>query len=168
MSTKTTTTTCPGCGLVRPRGDRAYDRKYNASAECWAVFEQVIAAEFENAPLFAQVHQRSIDAYALQHAGGAHPDKSVCIHLVGLYLVIEKALAPMAAPPIMQRVAQRKEWPHLEPPTERAVLTVADVVVGGTQEEHAASVRTWSDAVWRTWAPYHGVARDLVAPLLAD
>ena len=80
------TTTCPGCGLELAAGTQGYERKFNASAECWSVFEEVLAKEFQSAPLFGQVHQLTVDAFAVQHAGGRHPDKSVCIHLVGLHL----------------------------------------------------------------------------------
>ena len=79
---------CPGCGLEMPISQRDYDRKFYASAECWSVFEEVLAAEFQSAVLFGQVHQLTVDTYAVQHAGGHHPDKSVCVHLVGLHLVL--------------------------------------------------------------------------------
>lgn len=90
-----------------PPSRRSYDRKFNASAECWSLFEEVIAAEFQNPVLFAQVHQLTMDAYAVQHAGGQHPDKPVCIHLVGLYLMLERGVTPMEVPPLQQRLARR-------------------------------------------------------------
>ncbi len=34
-----------------PVTGRAYDRKFHASAECWSLFEEVLAAEFQNAVL---------------------------------------------------------------------------------------------------------------------
>jgi hypothetical protein len=76
----------PPCG-------RSYDRKFHASAECWSVFEEVLAAHFQNSVLFGQVHQLTVDAYAVQHTGGRHPDKSVCVHLVGLCLALERGVA---------------------------------------------------------------------------
>src|SRR5438093_4006756 len=60
------TSTCPGCGLEMPTGSRTYNRKFNASAECWSVFEDVLAKEFQSAFLFGQVHQLTVDAYAVQ------------------------------------------------------------------------------------------------------
>lgn len=99
--------TCPGCGLEMPPSRWSYDHKFNASAKCWSLFEEVIAAEFQDPVLFAQVHQLTADAYAVQHAGGRHPDKSVCIHLVGLYLMLERSVAPMEVPPLQQRLARR-------------------------------------------------------------
>ena len=62
--------TCPGCGVEMPLSEWSYDRKFNASAECWSLFEEVLAAEFQNAVLFGQVHQLTVDTYAVQHAGG--------------------------------------------------------------------------------------------------
>src|ERR1700730_9277266 len=121
------TRTCPGCGLEMPLGDRSYDRKFHASAECWSVFEEVLAAEFQSPALFGQAHQLTVDTYAVQHAGGRHPDKSVCIHLVALHLVLEGGVAPLEVPGQLQRLARRSTWPHLDPPAERASLTVRDV-----------------------------------------
>src|SRR5438067_2147473 len=117
---------CPGCALEMPLSERIYDRKFHASAECWSVFEEVLAAEFQNPVLFGQVHQLTVDAYAVQHAGGQHPDKSVCVHLVGLHLMLERSVRPVEVPPRLQRLASRTSWPHLDPPEERAALTVFD------------------------------------------
>ena len=60
----------------------------------------MLAREFQNAPLFGQIHQLTVDAYAVQHAGGRHPDKSVCVHLVGLYLENELGIKSTDVAPI--------------------------------------------------------------------
>ncbi|HEV8581194.1 MAG TPA: DUF5946 family protein [Thermoanaerobaculia bacterium] len=154
-------TACPGCGLELPPSGSAYDRKFHASAECWTLFEEVVAVEFQNAVLFGQVHQMTVDTYAVQHAGGRHPDKSVCVHFVGLYLTQERGVPPVEVPPLLQRLAKRASWPHLDPPVERAPLTVRDVTLAGSPEEHARIVREWAAAVWRVWHPHHEAARHL-------
>jgi hypothetical protein len=158
-------TVCPGCGLATPASERIYDRKFHASAECWSLFEDVLAAEFQNAVLFGQVHQLTVDTYAVQHAGGRHPDKSVCIHLVGLYLVLERGVAPVAVPSLLQRLAGRTSWPHLAPPVARGILTVHDVAVVDSPQTHALRVREWAGGVWQAWTPHHDAARELAEPL---
>ena len=96
------TSICPGCALDMPRRPGALNTSYyHASAECWTVFGEVLAAEYSNAVLFGQVHQITVDAYAAQHAGGQHPDKSVGVHLSGLYLVLVKDVRPMAVAPML-------------------------------------------------------------------
>lgn len=152
-------TTCPGCGLELPASGRSYDRKFHASAECWALFEEVLAAEFQNPVLFGQVHQLTVDTYAVQHAGGRHPDKSVCIHLVGLYLVLERNRSSAAVAPQLQRLANRESWPHLDLPAARASLTVQSVARTDSAQSHALGVRKWAEEVWQAWAPHHAVAR---------
>jgi hypothetical protein len=106
-----------------------------------------------------------VDAYAVQHAGGRHPDKSVCIHLAGLCLVMERGVAPTKVPPLLQRIADRESWSHPVPPEERATLTVFDVALAESPEAHAARVREWAAEVWRAWSPNHGIARELIADL---
>jgi len=158
-------TRCPGCGLEMPSGGREYTRKFHASAECWSVFEQVLAAEFGNAVLFGQVHQMTVDAYAVQHAGGNHPDKSVCVHLAGLCLMLEKGVAPVRVPPLLQRIARRAAWPHLEPPAGLASMTIRDVALSGSMEAHVERVRRWAGEVWELWRPHHAAAHELTAGL---
>ena len=156
---------CPGCGLEETPSGVAYDRKFHASAECWALFERVIGAEFQNAALFGRAHQMTVDAYAVQHAGGLHPDKSVCIHLAGLCLVFEGGVAPVDVPKSLQRIASATtKWPHLEPPPRReGARTVRDVALALDSEAHFAMVRAWSSEVWEAWRAHHGAARALVA-----
>ena len=160
--------TCPGCGLEMPLSDRSYDRKFHASAECWSLFEEVLAAEFQNPDLFGQVHQLTVDAYAIQHAGRHHPDKSVCVHLVGLHLMLERRVRPVKVPPLLQSLASRASWPHLDPPDERAFLTVYDVALADSPQMHALRVQEWAAQVWRVWSPHHDVARELAKDLVGQ
>ncbi|NIN72892.1 MAG: hypothetical protein GTO46_13400 [Gemmatimonadetes bacterium] len=97
--------TCPGWRLKEPVRDGAvYHGYYNASPECWAVYTEVIGAEFCNAELFRLVHQLTVDTYAVQHAGGAHPDKSIIIHLSGLHLMLGRGIVPTKVPGYLQRL----------------------------------------------------------------
>lgn len=160
--------TCPGCGLDMPLSERSYDRSFHASAECWSVFEEVLAAEFQDALLFGQVHQLTVDTYAVQHAGGGQRDKSVCVHLVGLHLVLDRSVAPVKVAPYLQRLASRRSWPSLDPPRQRASLTVCDVALAGSPQMHVRRVREWAADVWRTWTPHHDVARELAAEIIAQ
>jgi Family of unknown function (DUF5946) len=153
-------TTCPGCGLHMPRrAGLTTHGYYNASPECWSVYSEVLANEYSNAVLFGQVHQLTVDTYAVQHAGGIHPDKSVAIHLYGLHCVLERGLRPTDMPPLLQRLAESvPEWPHFEPPRVAWTVTVFDVAMA---EDHAAVVRRWAGEVWKAWS----FAREAIARL---
>jgi Family of unknown function (DUF5946) len=70
----------------------SYRSYYQTNAECWDLYTEVLAAEYSNAFLFGQVHQLTVDSYAVQHAGEPHPDKSVDVHLSGLYLGLVKGI----------------------------------------------------------------------------
>ena len=149
--------TCAGCGLKMPLSDTAaYDGYYNTSPECWEVYTEVLGTEFSNAVLFGQVHQLTVDTYAVQHAGGSHPDKSVGVHLTGLYLVLERGLRPMNVPRLLQDLALRVEtWPHYPPPTDRGPITVFDVALAGSPEAHMHSSQAWARQLWEAWSAYH-------------
>ena len=141
-----------------------YDGAFHASAACWALFGDVLAREFSNVLLFGQVHQLSVDAYAVQHAGGAHPDKSVAVHLVGLHLVHQRGIPPRDVPPRLQRLARSVGvWPRLPVPRASWTLTAADVAAAATTAAHATVVRRWAAKVWAAWAPHHAAAAALAA-----
>jgi hypothetical protein len=153
---------CPGCALELPVGARRDAHRYfNASPECWELFGEVLAAEYSEATLFAAAHQLSVDSYAVQHAGGAHPHKSVAIHLVGLNLVLEAGLLPTEVPVLIQALATRIEkWPELEVPSRPWALTVLDVALS---DEPASTVRAWAEEVWQEWEDAHAIIGPLAA-----
>ncbi len=136
-----------------PTAAATYDGYFDTSQECWSVFTEVIGAEFSNAALFGKVHQLTVDAYAVQHVGGRHPDKSVCIHLTGLYLVLERGIPPPSVAPYLQQLASRvHDWPHFYPPSVVWSRTIFDIA---TADDHAAAVREWAAGVWAGWCGSH-------------
>jgi len=140
---------------------------YNVSDECWELYTEVLGNEYSNAYLAGQVHQITVDTYAVQHAGGPHPDKSLDIHLYGLYLAMEKGIRSPYIPPLLQRLATDiKDWPHYDAPTERVALTVFDVAFCDSSEDHIRVVREWGRAVWETWSDYHTEVERVISQYL--
>ncbi len=162
---------CAGCSLeMPPDAALTYDGYFNVSPECWSVFGEALAYQYANPVVWGRSHQPLVDAYAVQHAGGPHPDKSVDVHLVGLHLVLERGMAPTVVPAQLQRLIPRvREWPHFVPPVERGAPTVLDVVMAADTAAHVAAVATWAQLVWDGWAAHHEAvawfaARHLGAP----
>jgi hypothetical protein len=159
--------TCPGCGLVMPPSDSAaYDGYYNTSPECWSLYSEVLAEEYSNAVLWGQVHQLTVDAYAVQHAGGPHPDKSVGIHLSGLYLMLEQDASPPEVSSFHKQLARSiEEWPDFDPPSlqDDDRLTVMEVALAASVAEHIERSREWANQVWNAWTPCHDRVAELVA-----
>lgn len=155
---------CPGCGLRMPGREGApVTGYYNTSPECWSVYTEVLGYEYGNPALFGQVHQLTVDAYAVQHAGASHPDKSVGVHLCGLYLVLEQGHRPPQVPPLLQRLAEAVNvWPSF-PPVQSRGLTVLDVALADSVEAHSALVSEWSAGVWESWSAHHAAIQHLVA-----
>jgi hypothetical protein len=140
-----------------PHRDAAIYHGYiNASPECWLVYTEILATEYSNAVLFGQIHQLSVDAYAVQHAGGPHPDKSVDIHLCGLHLVLVEGIKPVTVPPVLQRIVSAVEaWPHFDPPPQISAITVFDVALAKAMSDHIETVKRWARLVWDAWAEHH-------------
>jgi hypothetical protein len=72
----------------------------------------------------------------------------------------------MEVPPLLQRLASRASWLHLDPPEVRASLTVYDVAVADEPQTHALRVREWAAEVWKAWTPHHNAARELARHLV--
>ena len=156
---------CPGCGLDLPDDDTAsYDGYYHTSPECWSLYSQVMTDEYENDTLYEQCHQLTVDAYAVQHAGGEHPDASVGLHLTGLHLVLEAGVEPGNVPQHYQTLSEVVDpWPGFAPPRmPDDLLTIRDVAEAETPTEHATRSREWAGSLWEAWSPYHDVVASLV------
>ncbi len=137
---------------------------YNTSSECWDLYTEVLATEYSNAFLFGQIHQLTVDAYAVQHAGGPHPDKSVGVHLSGLYFALERGVRSPEIPSFLQRLVTAVEtWPHYEPPVATSSLTVFDVAICDSTEDHIRVVRDWARAVWQCWSEHHAEVGRLIS-----
>ena len=132
------------------------------------MYTEVLGSEFSNAVLFGQVHQLTVDTYAVQHAGGRHPDKSIGIHLTGLYLILDRGVRPPNVPKLHQRLAGAvKRWPHFTPPADTESVTVFDVALSGSTEEHIKNAREWALVVWKAWSVHHSEVAGLVDRYLA-
>jgi hypothetical protein len=154
---------CPGCATLLAGGALPYRGYYNSSAECWAEYTRVLAVEYQDAVLFGQVHQLTVDAYAVQHAGGAHPDKSVCVHLVGLHLALERGFDSVDIPARLQQVSGAiSTWPHFELPSVRSQVTAHDVAQAKSTREHAELVRRWASQTWEAWSAHHSAVAALM------
>lgn len=148
---------CPGCGLFTPKADGgAPPHEYlGASAGCWALYSELLGKQY--AGWGAPLPIRLIDAYAVQHPGvpERRSIQSVTVHLVALYLQLEKGYDEQRVNRAMVRLLDfAKEFVWLEPPLPNGTLTVADIWKAGTREEYARLVRAYAEDVWRAWQPH--------------
>ena len=154
---------CGGCRNRLPANDRqTYQGYYHCSPECWAVYSEVLGYEFSHVVAFSQVHQLTVDSYALQHAGGAHRSKSLAVHLVGLYAAFELQMPGRTIPGLLQRVAgSTTAWPEFHRPSWTGPLTIFEVALAASELEHIRRVQKWARFVWEAWTEYHDLAADL-------
>ena len=103
----------------------------------------------------------TVDAYAVQHAGADHKDKSVAVHLVGLHMAFEQAIRPREIAAYLQRLASRVQvWPHFEPPGDVGPMTVFDIAMAAP-ERHVELVQDWARQLWSAWRPHHDAVKEL-------
>jgi hypothetical protein len=143
--------TCPGCGLELP-GEAPADPCRHASAECWALYGEVSGAQMTRPARLGAVRQLTVDAYAAQHVGPETPPIGPAFALIGLHLALDEGWAGWQVRDEHQRLARRRrEWPRLTPPADLGPLTVFDVAMADSDDEHVALVRRWAETVWKAW-----------------
>ena len=155
------TEACPGCGArYLPHGHDETHPYIGASAACWAAYGELLAREFED-PAYGRVHRHSADTYAVQHPGSdAGPQRqSVALHLIAICHWLEHELPVERLNAITLRLANEdREWPRLDPP-EAYPMTVVDLLVARSGDEHLRLVRRWAETTWEAWAWHHPTVR---------
>lgn len=142
-------------------------RYLESSPACWAMYGEVLAREYSD-PVRFEAHSLSVDAYALQHPGqpSTQTTRSAALHLLRLYLLIERSESADRARQAMRSAAERKiQVPWLEPPADRGSIRVDYVHAARNAVEHIARVRTWAECTWHAWARHHSFARELAREL---
>jgi hypothetical protein len=162
---------CPDCKLaLRPSALGVTHAYLGASASCWEMYGALLMREYSN-PAYMAIHRSTVDTYAAQHPGKpeSRTIQSINVHLVGLYLTLERALDPDFVRRIIGRLTQRKgELSWLEPPENLGAITVADVMKAVTPEEHREMVLAWARAVWTAWSPYHAEIMQLADEVVGE
>ena len=152
---------CVGCGALVPEIDGPTHRYLGASPGCWAVYGEVLEREYGDYRYWP-VHRLTVDAYAVQHPGEPSPQtiQSVVVHLISLYLVLERDRDPNEATKAMQQAATRKQgFAWLDPPASLGKVTVLYVRDAKNPAEHTTRVREWARSAWQAWASYHETVR---------
>jgi hypothetical protein len=174
LITMSGSTTCPGCGLQLPAIDLPWDRRRNASPECWQLYGEVQGFELRHLELVRDLHQLTVDAYAAQHAPrevGDVPPISVAYALVGLHLALDRGVSGLEVRAAHQRMGKPDpSWPRLPTPDRTGAISVFDVAAAGAMvgsvAGHAKAVRAWAAAVWQAWAAQHATVAMLADRLL--
>ena len=165
-----TETACPGCGLELAARPGAPSHPYiGASAECWALFGDLLAREYQD-PAYFRVHQLTVDTYAAQHPGvpERRSIQSVGLHLMTLCMVVEDDVDPAQGPKLHKRFVSRPVFHWLEPPQPNGRLTVADTLGANSPEEHRDAVHAWGRDVWDAWAIHHQTVRSWLEGALGE
>ncbi len=151
---------CIGCGGLFIPCDGPVHDYMESSPACWRAFGAVLAAEY-SAPALMPVHRLSVDAYAVQHPGGASRQaiQSVGLHLARLLVQIESPRPPKETNDVMRLFASRKASLERLTPPEKFSITVADVAPFAGGPEHEGKVRDWARAAWNDWRGAHDYIR---------
>ena len=155
--------TCPGCGVVLPGSDEPWEPRLLASEACHELYGEVAGYETQHLLELGRWHQLLVDAYAAQHAGERTPLIGTAFALIGLHLAIDRGWDGRQVRDAHQRLAAAsKVWPRFELPARRGNLTIFDLAMARTPQEHVERLRAWAAAVWEAWVGAHDPVRALL------
>jgi hypothetical protein len=119
---------------------------------------------------YPEVHRLIVDAYMSQHATFATRAgrRSVVVHLVSLFLVLERGMNEAAVRRTLGRVyPDKRDVPSLAPTPLPGPLTIASVLAAANFEDHDRRGRAWALSVWTVWAAHHEWIQSLAKEALA-
>jgi hypothetical protein len=152
---------CFSCGALVPDLEGPSHKYMLCSAGCWALYGAILARDYSEYN-YSAVHRLVVDAYAVQHPGKPvrQAIQSVAVHLIGLYLSLEKG---METKQVMQAIGHATKFSEkfvwLDPPKSLGSMTVADVAGIKTLEEYDHLGRGWARSAWEAWAVSHDQIR---------
>ena len=163
---------CVGCGGLVADVSGPTHKYIRASPGCWQVYGELVAQWYVD-PGQGPARWHHVDAYAVQHPGGAEHDRrqrqSVAIHLIALCRLFEGDQGPHLAgarrgvtSQLVLRHLGLSDWPYLAPPRHLGAVTAVDVhaVPGPARDVRAAA---WLEATWNAWADHHPTIRSWAA-----
>lgn len=87
------------------------------------------------------------------------------MHLVSLYLVLERGFSSEKATAGIRRVLEhRKQFIRLDPPSPIGNLTILDVRDATDFALHEMMVKRWAESVWQAWSPHYETVRRWAGP----
>lgn len=151
---------CPGCRASFPVSDGAVHPYIGASAGCWAAYGQVLAREYGEFG-YPEVHRLTVDTYAVQHPGrpSRQSIQSVAVHLIGLYLTLERRMNSRATVSVIRAAVNRGGFTWLDPPANPSDLTILTIIDASDIAEHTDRVERWARTVWDAWSAHAATVR---------
>lgn len=160
---------CPGCGGLFDPLDGPTHAYVLSSPACWDRYGKILAREYSD-PALLPTHRLSVDTYAVQHPGDGsrRAIQSVGLHLARLMLQLEAPHSPTETNDVMLGLGKHKTTlPRLSAPTTFQV-TVCDVPLDATVEDHILAVRRWARHTWDDWSESHDFIRRWTADVRRD
>jgi hypothetical protein len=146
---------CIGCrAMVADIDGPTFRYPDAASPGCWKIYCDILAKEYGEWR-YPPIHRLTVDAYTVQHPGRQtlQTAQSVTVHLISMYLVLERGYDFQQATEVMGRVIKehKKDFVWLNPPDNRGDITVLDVSKARDLEEHTGMVKQWALSAWHAW-----------------
>jgi hypothetical protein len=149
---------CPECGALISGGLEG----------CRALLNN-LAHRFPAAGPGMRLRRLVVDAFCLQHpASYCHSAKSMAAHLGGLCCGLEFGGHPKVYRALQQWLNGPKHLQRPDPPPRATGITIHHVVAAPLSQNLAQTIEAWSQIVWSSWSPHHGLARQWLKAALGE
>lgn len=153
---------CNGCGAEVECIEYEVPPDTDVAPGCWKLFCDLLSNEYGEHAYPPITHRLTVDAYACQHPGAPSVQsiQSIAVHLISLYLIIEKGVESRTATDAIRKALGKKlEFSWLEPPENRGEMTILDVFKQKDPESINSAVKQWAQSVWDAWSSHHDTVK---------
>ena len=144
---------CFGCGALVADIEGPVHRYMLSAPGCWQLYGRLISLQYPRTQL-------SLDGYAVQHPGrpGRQANQSVCVHLMNLCRMLERAGEKSRSARFLQQMTHR-DYPWLPPPPADYTITVVDLLREADPGAFAAMETAYAETAWAAWSSHHATVR---------
>ena len=164
-------TKCNGCGVELEYIEGETDPYQCSTSACWKIFNQLLAKEYSS-PEYFVAHRFTADTYMVQHPSNISRAsiQSVWIHLVALYLTLEREMPfPFIIRVMTAITAPKQQYEWLTPPDpNRYKYRVNDLINEITTENYSKIVKEWTMDVWLAWNEHHSKIIELANKQISE
>lgn len=172
---------CPGCKTEYQYQEGPIDRYGVMSPECLNTLNELLLKEGEYFG-YPPAHRLIIDSNAVQHPPNIElqltlginqrfidaSNQSVFIHLIALYIALEKKVEPQNISKIMDKILSKgvsfEKLETIKAPKDLGTIKIVDIRKQLenqiTLPEYTNLAWDWARAAWNAWQSYHPIIKE--------
>ena len=138
-------------------------RATSEEQNCAALWNALLARDFEQPALYWKFHNLMVDTYCVQHAPYVESAKSLAAHLCGLCVALEWDNNPAVRKRLQRWLSSNPELIGPELPICRGNLTISHVYGIAYPADYGRALEEWARSTWEAHSKLQPIAREWLA-----